>query len=60
MMNPAILAYLTSAPADELRQVIAHAAGLHAARDQDGGKLVAVALRRVADRLDNAPRRPAE
>lgn len=46
-------------PREELREVIAHAAGIHAHRDGDGGGLIAEALRRIADRLTGQPRRAA-
>jgi SOS-response transcriptional repressor LexA len=43
----------------ELRAYIAQAAGLAAFKDGDGGELTAIALRRIADRLDCKPRRAA-
>lgn len=59
MINPEVHKVLSGLTSDDLRQVIAHAAGIHAHRDGDGGTLMATALRRVADRIENRPRRAA-
>jgi hypothetical protein len=56
MIHPDLHRLLTALPDEDLRQVIAHAAGIHAHRDGDGGKQMAEALRRIADRLTGAPR----
>lgn len=54
-----ICAGLASLESADLRHVIAHAAGLAAHRDCDGGALVAKALRNIADRLTGQPRKAA-
>lgn len=48
---------LNDMPNEHLRILMAHAAGIHAHRDGDGGKLIAEALHRIADRLTGQPRR---
>lgn len=59
MIAPGLIQELHDLPSEELRLVIAHAAGIHAHRDNDGGALMADALRRIADRLDLKPRKAA-
>lgn len=59
-MSPSELAQLLEdLTSEELRHLIAHAAGIHAHRDGDGGVLIAASLRRIADRLTGQPRRTA-
>jgi predicted TPR repeat methyltransferase len=57
VIRPDLLQDLHDMPSEDLRQLIAHAAGIHAHRDADGGGLMAQALRRIADRLTGAARR---
>jgi hypothetical protein len=59
MIHPDLHRLLTALPDEDLRQVIAHAAGIHAHRDGDGGKQMGAALRRIADRMTGAPRKSA-
>lgn len=59
MVDRALIQTLNDMPREDLREVIAHAAGIHAHRDGDGGGLIASALRRIADRLTGQPRRAA-
>jgi hypothetical protein len=59
MIQPETLRFLQATDNEQLRQIITHASAIHAYRDQDGGQNIATALRRVADRLTGAPRRPA-
>lgn len=56
-LSPAQIQDLHDLPSEDLREMIAHAAGIHAHRDADGGILMAEALRRVSDRLTGQPRR---
>lgn len=58
-LSPAQIQDLNDMPGEDLRDLMAHAAGIHAHRDGDGGALVAQALRRIADRLTYRPRRAA-
>lgn len=51
-MRPDLIQELHDMPSEELRLLIAHAAGIHAGRDGDGGLLMAQAMRRIADRLE--------
>lgn len=60
MISPELHRALSDLPNEDLRQVIAHAAGIHAHRDGDGGVQMAEALRRIADRLTGAPRAPQQ
>jgi hypothetical protein len=59
VLRPDLIQELNELPSEDLRQVIAHAAGIHAHRDGDGGLVTADALRRIADRLTGQPRRSA-
>lgn len=59
MIDSATIQALHLLPNEVLRSLIAHAAGIHAARDGDGGQAMASALRRVADRLEGKPRERA-
>lgn len=59
MIRPDVIQDLHDMPSEELRELIAHAAGIHAHRDGDGGLVMADALYRVADRLTGKPRRVA-
>jgi hypothetical protein len=52
-----LLPVLNAMPNTELRQLIAHAAGIHAGRDADNGEAIAEALDRVSARLRHLPRR---
>jgi hypothetical protein len=53
------VAFLTAKTPQERREIIALAAGLNASDAGDGGRLMATALRRIADRLDRLPREAA-
>jgi hypothetical protein len=57
MLDHRIVSALNALPNDQLRQVIAHAAGIHASRDRDGGSAMATALDRISARLRQEPRR---
>lgn len=59
MISAAELKQLDNLANEELRELMAYAAGIHAHRDGDGGFLIATALRRIADRLTGQPRRAA-
>lgn len=59
MITPADIRALKDRSSEDLRQLIAHAAGIHAHRDGDGGALIACALERVAERLRYQPRKTA-
>lgn len=59
MISPQDIQDLHDPPSEELRELIAHAAGIHAHRDGDGGLRISDALRRVADRVSCQPRRAA-
>lgn len=59
MIRPEDIQDFNDRTSEELRELIALAAGIHARRDGDGGALVATCLRRVADRLTGQPRRAA-
>jgi hypothetical protein len=56
MISPAQIQDLNAMPSEDLRSLMAHAAGIHAHRDGDGGLLIADALHRIADRLESKPR----
>lgn len=59
MISPDEIQSLHDRPSEELRELMAHIAGIHAHRDGDGGALIATTMRRVADRLTCQPRRAA-
>lgn len=59
MIAPHEIRALNERPSEDLRQIMAACAGICAARDGDGGKLIAIALDRIADRLRCRPRRAA-
>lgn len=59
MIDASAIQHLNDLSKEELRELIAHAAGIHAHRDGDGGALMARALTRIADRLAGQPRRAA-
>lgn len=59
MIAPEEIRALNERPSEDLRQLMAHCAGICAARDGDGGKLIAIVLDRIADRLRYRPRRAA-
>ena len=56
MLTPETIQELHDLDSEDLRQLIAHAAGIHAHRDQDGGIQIGDALIRVAFRLRYQPR----
>lgn len=55
MISPDLHRTLSDLPSEDLRQAIAHAAGIHAHRDGDNGEKIGEALRRIADRLTGKP-----
>jgi hypothetical protein len=59
MISPDLLSRLGEMPATQLREVIAHASGLAAHKDGDGGMLLAKALDNISSRLRGQPRRAA-
>lgn len=59
MLSPDQIQELHHRSREELRALMAHAAGIHAAKDGDGGVLIARTPRRIADRLEGKPRREA-
>jgi hypothetical protein len=59
MISPELHRHLSALPNEDLRQVIAHAAGIHAHRDGDNGERIGEALGRIVDRLTGKPRRAA-
>lgn len=59
MLRPDEIQALHDRPSEDLRALMAHIAGIHAHRDQDGGQIIATAMRRIADRLTGQPRRAA-
>lgn len=56
MIRPEEIQALHDRPSEELRALMAHVAGIHAHRDQDGGRTIGTAMRRIADRLTGQPR----
>ena len=58
-LSPAQIQDLHDLPSEDLRDLMAHAAGIHAHRDGDGGLVIAAALIRIADRLTCKPRKAA-
>jgi hypothetical protein len=57
MLEPAFIQDLNDRPSEELREIIAHAAGIHAHRDGDNGEKMSEALARIACRLRLQPRK---
>ncbi len=53
MIAPELHRYLSALPNEDVRQVITHAAGIHAHRDRDNGEKIAGALHRIADRISH-------
>lgn len=51
MIAPELIQQLNDLPSEDLRLVIATAAGIHAHRDGDNGEVIAQALARIAARL---------
>jgi hypothetical protein len=56
VLPPDLIQQLNDLTREELRQVIAHASGIHAHRDGDNGEQIAEALARIACRLRLQPR----
>jgi hypothetical protein len=59
MIDPDVLRGLQATSNEQLRQIIAYSAGIHAHRDGDGGLAMADALERIAARLRGQPRKAA-
>lgn len=59
MISPEDVRALNERPSEDLRQIMALSAGICAARDGDGGQLIAIALERIVARLRCRPRRAA-
>jgi hypothetical protein len=59
VIEPREIQTLHDRPSEELRELMAHCAGICAHRDGDGGALIATALERIAYRLRYQPRKTA-
>ena len=59
-MRPQLLQELWDMPREELREVIAHAAGIHAYHDGDGGRQLGEALERIRTALADNARKGAQ
>jgi hypothetical protein len=59
VISPQEVRALNDRPSEDLRQIMAHCAGICAARDGDGGALISFALERIVSRLRCQPRKTA-
>lgn len=55
MICPDLIQDLEDLPSEELRELIARAAGIHAYRDHDGGTAIVAVLSRIAQALVTMP-----